>query len=304
MTNTCSTPRCDRPAPDATICAGCLHDLTTALRQLALGPLQRVRTHAAINPQAPHAGLRVVHDHLPGLLADLDDAITRQTSTAGGIGVLVRSAETALPYHAAASNLAHQARNTLTTWARLLLDHQPRLRLRGGTSTAALAHALAEHRQQLAQLDGAGEMVDTITGLARAIRRMVDRAPDLQFVGPCSHLHIVDGAVIKCTQDLWGIPGKADVHCPACGTTRNMAERREWLLALVNDQLATTQEIVTALPALLGEQVRLAAATIRSWVIRGKLDQHPPHPRDPRNRPTYRVGDVIDLVTTTGRQVS
>lgn len=290
----CATPHCATPAT-AVICQGCTTDVVTALRQLACGPQQRTRVHVVDHRTDPPTTKTFV-DYLPGLVADLDDAISRQTSTTDGIGILVRQAETALPYHEAASILAAELRNTITTWARLLLDDHPHLEL-ADPSTAGVAGWLSRLPALLAMLPAAGEMVDEITHATKRVRSMVDRAPDKVFVGPCGAEATNDAdEVVVCVQDLYGTPTKEQVRCPTCGVTWDMAERREWLLRVVYDQLATTQEIVRAMPNLLGEGFRVASGTIRSWVTRGKLNQHDPHPHDERERPRYRIGDVIDLV--------
>ena len=278
MTHPCATSHCDRPA-DAVICPGCVADLVTDLRHLATG------------------GVDVRGQERQGLLADLQDTLTRQTATATGVGVTSRSAEKAMPYHEAASDLAHRARAELAGWARILIDDNPHLAW-PPDDPAEVASWLATFPSLLAMLDPAGDMVDAIWRLARDVRRMVDRAPERVYLGQCSA--VVEGVV--CTEDLYGLPNKATVRCRVCGTEHDMEERRAKLRDAAEDQLATARDCVAAMPALLGGSWSKLDVTIRKWVQRGKLAPKPPHPDDPRRRPRYRVGDVMDLASGRERE--
>ena len=271
MTSTvCTTARCIRPT-QTVICGDCLAELVTALRQLAHGPTVDGRPR-------------------PGLLADLEDSITRQVKRGTGSGGGGRLSEKPVPFHEAASQLGHAVRNTLTTWARVMLDLNPHLRITDTTS-AGIAGWLSRLPSILAMLPGAGDMVAEATALARQVRAMVDRAPDRVYLGICSAIDQGSGA--ECPEDVYGLPGRATVKCRTCGTEHDMADRRETIKNAVDDQLATAMEISRAMPTWYGTEI--SANTIRWWAHIGKLDKHPHHPHDVRERPRYRIGDVIEL---------
>lgn len=273
----CATAHCSRPAT-AVICWGCTTDVVTALRQLACGPAQRTRTHVV------HGEQTTIVDYLPGLLADLEQAGARQTSSAGHIGVLVRSAETAIPYHEAATNLGHEVRNTITTWARVLLDEHAHLEIRD-TSTTAVAGWLSLYPALLAMLPGAGEMVDEIVRATDRVRRMVDNSPAREFVGRCGF----EAEGEACQTPLYAFDGAKGVHCDGCGSMWDVDERRRWLLHYADTQTPMTATEIAGLLALVG--VTVTAARIRSLA-------KPDRKRitavgvDNAGHPTYLLADV------------
>jgi hypothetical protein len=284
-THQCATEHCIRPA-QTQICPGCLADLTRSLRHLATGEVQRVRVHKRNTLDEYPEEIRIVDRH-PGLLADLEDSITRQAVHGNGSGTTGRLSEKPVPFHEAASDLAHSARNTLTTWARVVLDQHPHLQL-GDITTAGIAAWLSRLPTILAMLPGAGQMVDEVTRLADQVRRMVDRSPDRVYLGICSAVDEETGA--ECPEDVYALPTQATVRCRACGTEHDIEYRRNVLLTAVDDQLLTAIELSRALPGLLGED--LSVNTVRSWANRKMLAAKA---HDATGRALYRVGDVITL---------
>lgn len=124
---------------------------------------------------------------------------------------------------------------------------------------------------------------DTAATIHRAVThglRVIDRPPDLAYAGPCD----------ECGADLYAPTGRGTVTCRACGLTWDLAERRTWLLGLVEDRLATATEIARALTGL-GNTV--TAERIWQWKHRDRIT---PRTHDRAGRPLYRVGDVLDLL--------
>lgn len=291
-TTTPECANCGRPAPGTTLCVGnqsCLTDLLNNLTALHRGHHLRTRTHTRFGRQV------VEHDWAPGLLADLDDAIARQTRTGLSTASVLAPAEQLL-FNETASAAATHARVVLTRWVAALMRTGLPLQLpapAGQRLTAPLAAEwLATHPTALAAHPQADQLWEDISQLVDGIRRLVDRAPDLTYIGPCDH-EIDTNA--HCGRDLYAHLHKPLVRCPGCGTQHQVAERRDWLLLRVAEQLATTEEITRALPTLLGEDV--ASSTIRAWAHQGKLTQYDPHPLDRRARPRYKVKDVLDLAS-------
>ncbi len=275
MNQTCVVDRCARPT-ETYLCAGCLAEVVTALRELAAGP------------PGPHG------DPTPGLLADLEDVVIRLTRSGLATGILpTRPHVTPLPFHSAASDLMWTAGNTISTWARDIAEMNPHLHL-DATTTAEAAGWLGRLPALIAMHPAADELHDEITWLTDRVRSMVDIAPIREYLGQCGAEP--DGHL--CTEDLYALPGSSAARCRVCGAVWDIATRKERLLGAVVDQWATATEIARAL-SLLGQPITVAR--IGMWVRRGKLTARPPHPLDPRRRPRYRVGDVVDRALKAAR---
>lgn len=286
---------CGKPA-HAVLCTSCVRELTGVLREIATGGVQRERVHIVGGEQT------TLIDYTPGLADDLDSLVARLASTASS-GPRRKATTRPLPFHAAAADLAHALRNTITTWARVLLDDHPDLPGPRGTSAAAVAGWMSTQPTALAMLPAADELHAEVLAMARHVRALLDPPAQRAFLGPCG-AELDDphrpGAVCAC--DIYADLGRAETACPRCGARWSVSERREWLLGQVDDQLATVTEITRALPALLGEN--LADSTVRWWASTGKLAQHAPHPHDLRRRPRYRVGDVITLAAARAAELA
>lgn len=202
------------------------------------------------------------------------------------------SAEKPLPFDWDASDAEWAAHNTITTWARHVCEQRgidPPQRPAGHADhpTARAAAWLADHLGWLRMRREATEAFDELADAVSLLRRTVDNPGVRWYAGPCRV--DLDGA--ECDGELYARPGAAWVGCPACGTRHDADERRAWLLREARDQLLHAGWMAAALSAL-GEEV--TAAQIRSYAHRGRILAHGV---DERGRPTYRVGDVLDLIT-------
>lgn len=140
----------------------------------------------------------------------------------------------------------------------------------------------------------AGQLADEIGYSVIMCTRAVDKPLQLIYVGPCD----------LCQCDLYAHPRHLIVACrqPDCTAEYKIAERREWLLEKAKDQLLTATEMSRAIPELLGRP--LTSSQIRGMAHRGKIAQHPPHPKKPRD-PLYRVGDLVyALLSDTGKHAN
>lgn len=294
METLCATG-CGKPA-QAVLCSACTRELTAVLRSVATGGVQRERVHVVSGEQT------TLVDYTPGFADDLDGLVARLTSSPG---LQTRNGRTdrPLPYHAAAAELAHVLRNTITTWVRLLLDEHPDIPGPHGSTTAALAGWMSTQPTMLAMLPAADELHADVHAIVRRVRGLLDPPPQRAYLGPCdAELAEDDPVGDRCPCDLYADLRHAEVDCPRCGARWSVAEKREWLLGQVDDQLATVTEVTRAMPALLDTQ--LADSTVRWWASTGKITQYPPHPHDARQRPRYRVGDVITLAIARAAEVA
>lgn len=267
MSATCS---CGRPMPGTfATCGACLADLERSLGDCGF------------------------------YAAELKVTFTRQARITSGSGGR-RSAELPLPYDGRASRLALRLHNDLAGWVRVLLErpvsavygptcNRP---CRHGSCTAvrktrvpadtiqAMASWLLLHLVEIRRHEAAAEMVTSVTALTAAAERIVDRPADKVYSGPCD----------ECGSDLYGRIDAAEVVCRGCGWRYDVKARREWLLVEAEDVLANAALISRSLTRL-GAEVKVDR--IYKWTERGQLVAHGV---DANRRPTYRIGDVLDLL--------
>lgn len=234
----------------------------------------------------------------PFLARELDTVITRQTTYATKSDGS-RPTERPLPFHVAGSKTRKQLADALeVACATLIRTHHakryPYTRRPGHTSAFLL-----DHLKAIRVHDQAHKIHQSILTPVTKARWLIDRPADRWYAGPCNTEVDVDGKRVLCTAELYATTGKGAVTCRTCETTYDVAERRDWLLAAAEDQLATAATCARAV-SWLG-QTELTPSLIRVWHARGRLTAkgHEPYHggNDPtRTRPLYRVGDVIDLV--------
>lgn len=123
----------------------------------------------------------------------------------------------------------------------------------------------------------AAEFVAEMDEAVGKARWVVDSTRERVFVGVC------------CGARVYAPTGRPTTGCPACGASFDVAEQRGLMVDALTDQLAHAGLIGRALESL---GVQVTPDAIRKWAERGRLLAHG---RDEKNRPLYRVGDVIDL---------
>lgn len=259
------------------------------------------------------AELRVLLAGMPQLLAELETTITRQARVGSGDGGR-KSAETQVPFHARAGQLGATLRNALVTWARHIaetrgVDVQPRRPIYGPYhvlcphDSCATIQRLAEQPEGLASVwmlhhvdwlrhrREVTEAFAELVSLQRRVQHVIDRAPALWYCGPCD----------ICAADLYARPGAAVVQCraPRCSFHTDVTTRRDWLLRAAEDSLVNATDLARAVTAL-GQPV--TPERVRKWAERGRLLSRGVEAWRvtatgvQTYRPTYRVGDVLDLL--------
>lgn len=231
-------------------------------------------------------------DH--GLGRDIEISLARQAALGKREGP--RGSGRPLPFSTRASKVAHDATVRLDHWVRVLhVDGEPwpvpdvaaQSRWLLSRLTRAVAHA------------GAAEFDRDVTRVVTQIRYVIDRPADRWYAGPCD----TDGCVEQLLtfdddgrprrearpSTLYADPELDVVTCRQCGARYDVEERRAWLLAAAEDQLAHAELIGRAAPAL---GVEITPAAVRNYAARGRISAHG---TDLQGRPLYRVGDVIDV---------
>lgn len=298
MTTMPVCPNCGKPIPDnAYICRPCGLTLTTALLHIAdlhselditLTRQSRIgSTNAAPPPE---------------------DAPEKDAKNVEFWGVAVQQN----PFHIGASKVAHDVGNTISTWARVILEergmelppipeppigpvcnpteckHESCTVIRWHIKDSEITHAarfIAAHVWWLRHRPEAPEAYSDLIVADLQLERIIDQPPTLKYAGPCN----------ICRKDLYAREDAVTVECRPCGMTYDMAGRREWLLEVVEDRLERAAHIARAVTDL-GSPI--SADRIRKWAERGRLL---PHAVDGLGRPLYRVGDVTELLKNEAR---
>ena len=241
----CPVETCDRPMPGSrVICGACEADIARAL------------------------------DAVPGLTADLDVTLARQTSrtTAG------RSAVVPLPFDPRASEAAWVLRSALAGWVRQLQDAKPEDW--PADTPQDMAAWLSQRLQRLAAHPAAPEAHGEICGAVRAAQRVTDRPAERQFAGRCG-----------CGRALYAKPGARTVRCRDCDAQPlDVEAQREAMLAAIADQLMTAVQVADVLTRLAAP---LPADTVRHWARGGRLIAHG---HDAGGHALYRVSEVRELL--------
>lgn len=250
--NTC---RCSRPT-EAYVCLDCLDELARALRDV------------------------------PWLDDELDVTITKQRGipTTGGSA----SRETALPWHEAAAEARRHLRALLVSW--VLFCDEEKVRAQNYEPGLPADTMTAMSRWMLLRVDGLGlvdigpDAVEEITDAVDTCRKVIDRAPDRWYAGPCD-----------CGADLYAKRREGTVECRDCGATHDVGLRRAWLLAEAEDQLANAATVARAVSWLGVEP--LTPSRVRKWAERGRIIAK----AHDGKAPLYRIGDALDLLAREGR---
>lgn len=218
---------------------------------------------------------------------ELDTVITRQAR--GPARLAGRSADTPLPYQAEASDNAWTIHQTLSTWAKSIVDE------RGIPAPAPASDALAAFiSQQLPWLrcqPDAAAGFDELDYAAWLLRVTIDTRPDLTYLGACNTPTDTGPA---CDTELRAAKDAKTVTCPSCGARHDVADRRAELLRRVHNMLMTAPEIAAAITAWRGP---LPVNTVYSWARRRRLPRRGTDPAT--GQPRYRLGDALTLAERT-----
>jgi hypothetical protein len=220
-----------------------------------------------------------------GVLVDLDVALSRQARIGDTSGR--RSAETPLPLSLAASDAAADLGAVLRA-ARALIEAEKALRGRAQGIADDAAWLRRRRADLLARPDAAAVVDAVLRAIAHAVRT-IDRPPASWYAGVC-WAPLEGPGQLQCPADLYAPAGAVAITCRACGARHDAERRRAWLLEQVEDRLAPATLLARAISGL-GANVN--PGRIRAWAHRGRIVAHG---IDPRGRPLYRVGDVLDAL--------
>ncbi|MGL5910610.1 MAG: hypothetical protein ACRCZP_11455 [Phycicoccus sp.] len=217
---------------------------------------------------------------IPNLCAELDTTTAKQNVT--GTDLRRRSNDIPLPLNIRAAAARHDLDQLIRHWATTI--NRTGIPAPTDTTTPALATWLANHTTTLATHQDAATLVDDLTTKTGAAVRVIDIADVRWYAGPCP--------TQNCNTDLYGRGTAPTIVCPTCWTTLDATDRKTWLRDTTRDRLAGATFIASALTGL---GTAVPATTIRKWASRGRLLARG---NDPDGIPLYRVGDVLEILTT------
>lgn len=309
MTPTCP---CGHPVNGTTLCARCTHTLDVALANVAAhhDDLWTLRTKTAHYGTSGPTRTSVGKEQPIG--ADLRFVAPSRATSKGEWQVPGREGS--------GTDLIADVRTTITTWVRTSLNQWPPLRpilcndilcdrcapLRGEAvhrqpprdSIASCCGYLQRLLPRLVVQPWADTLLADMLRLERALARMVDRPPERWYAGKCSTPDPDDPGRIVCQGELYATAESGTVKCPTCGTSHDVAARREFLLHEAREYAVTATEAATALIAWTdydGSQTKLVDR-IRKWRDRDRLAVVDVTSLQGKDRHLYRLGDVQELL--------
>ncbi|MEC4854667.1 hypothetical protein R2325_02670 [Mycobacteroides chelonae] len=264
--------------------------------------------------------LREHATQLAWLVARLDETVTRQDKlTSATIG---KSSDEPLPFNANASEIAGQARGTITTWVRAICEHRDitfepvrvmslhfigplpderwrRMPRRYRPTLADMCEWLAEHVHAIALTPGAEECALDMAELHASIVRAINRQ-ERHFAGPCPTVkgHDRRGQQITCGHMLYAGAEEQFVECPECKAKIDVQKNR--LRTSVDRDLMPEPKLLEALRAVEGgldedgnpkpvpsknhlrRWIKKRQLHIRGWVHQGRIVEHYIQRGDPR----------------------
>lgn len=194
---------------------------------------------------------------------------------------------------------AAATKSTLVTWVRTLIDDRPGVRW-PADNVDAMAKLLGQQLRSIATLEWAGEFVADVTKIERTLRRVVEANKGRWYAGVCGT--VLDPELgTYCTRVLYADPDAADVRCPVCRTSWPVVERRRILLDLARDEVTNVATIARAIGVLFDGETSQAKLErrIQNWIDRGDIERRGSLDIDGRVRKVYRVGDVLDMLTSS-----
>jgi len=201
-----------------------------------------------------------------------------------------RSAEKPAVWREKASEAAWVLGNTLGAWARDLWTTWGQGDIPIMRTTPDMSRFILRYPTRLAQHEAVDELADEVNSAIRLARRAIDTPSDSRvFLGRCD---LNDPVGEPCGTELWATyPSQNDVICPDCGAEWLVADRRDWLLAVVRDETATA-EVMSGLLFRLGFEISVAkiqVAARKGLITNVGIDSH-------TKRRRYEVGSVLDAL--------
>ncbi|MCW2881918.1 MAG: hypothetical protein JWQ95_6018 [Sphaerisporangium sp.] len=158
-------------------------------------------------------------------------------------------------------------------------------------SAATLARYLLGNVEWLRHHPAGADAVTEIRDAVRDVRHAIDLPNVRVYLGACN----------DCGEGLYAREGASQAACRTCVTpdgerpVYEVTERRQWMLATIEDLEMTTPQAAHALSVLIRE---IKPAMIHTWHARDKLS---PVSVDERGHSRFRIPDVAALMLQAGK---
>lgn len=234
--------------------------------------------------------LGVLLSHIPGVLEELDIALTKQAKLRPVKGAAAVDA-VELPFNLSAAEAARDIRTMLLPWVRKVhlgtgAPYQPK------TSTAALARGLWNYRAWLSEHHEAHLLLEDLKTVVEPVRAIIDTRVEKVFIGSCRSVVNADGERQPvCPEHMYAPARNVEFTCGKCGTVHQIKSRQKQAIAAAENRVLPPQTIARALTR---NGQALTAERIYNWSKRGLL-AHAAIDRT-TGRKLYRVGDVLDIM--------
>jgi hypothetical protein len=225
---------------------------------------------------------------VPGLLVDLDTAMSKQARIGSGSGGGLANERDGMGFGAmqAHDDLA----NCLVFWAADVTQKHQAVYANTMRPSAAAAAALLASINEIRRHPAIEELLPGIIGGIDEARRTIDRPAEREYLGTC----LVD----ECRAEVWARLGTKQTACRECGITHDVAERRQWLLDEARPMVVTAKEASVWIGEIGGQTV--SETNIRNWVGRGKIPLRP----GLSTQRQFELGALLDYLARSNRHAT
>lgn len=208
--------------------------------------------------------------------------------------------ESPVPFNPRASRASAELLAALTEAADFIA--REREYFRPMNTFAALARFLAAQVSWIRAHHDGPAMVQRLHQVIDQAARVVDRPADVVALGRCGVemesspearlLRAIGIRVVACDEQLYALANAETTTCRACRAEHEVKARRAWLLGAAEEVALPAKQLARAVDGL---GVAVTPMMIDNWSRRGRLVASGTTTSRPA-RPTYRVGDVLDIV--------
>lgn len=213
------------------------------------------------------------------------------------------------------SDRLDEAANTLTTWARALVDDRPHLarlhdrlfdarfeeRIDEAQMVAWLCRGFERYLISIATLDWCGEFVRDLDRHEATLRALTENLVPGWYAGACARRVSMEST---CGAPTYVVPGLTWVTCGRCGATTYARDHLEIILKEARGWVARPMRLAEAVVALIDteQSVPRLHKRISKWGERERIEplRRLDADGDPVGPKRYRFGEVLDVLLAEG----
>lgn len=232
MTNTCAIPQCGKPSPDGAVCRPCIDHLDDKLSRVEEIADELTTTLMRQHRTTPPSEIRPPGTHSP-MPFDV-----RASAALSGLSVTL-------------------ARTCAYLRGRLADD--PKLGARpADVHPGTVATWVRLRRFPLGRTERGAQLVDQLIGDVDHALEVIDRGPDVAYLGPC----------VECGRSLYSEDAATLAVC-RCGYSEGVVDARARATKVAGATQVTAKQAASVLPTLTGRPVPVG--TVKSWFSRREV---------------------------------